>query len=200
MNKLIDLTGQTFGNLTVLERDTDPKRKAVYWICQCTCGNVCSVYAGNLKSHHTTSCGCAKGAGIVGKKIGKLLIIDQDENGLCQCKCECGNYCVRTYKSLIQKTAKNACCGSCADAIRKKTLKAGNTFVAGTMPAKLHSKKTKANKSGVVGVNWDKSRGKWQASIKFKGKKYNLGRFDDFSEAVEVRKEAEKELFGNFLK
>jgi hypothetical protein len=48
-------------------------------------------------------------------------------------------------------------------------------------------------------VCWDKSRGKWKADIRFRGKKYNLGRFDDINDAIEARKEAEKQLFGNFL-
>lgn len=51
----------------------------------------------------------------------------------------------------------------------------------------------------VVGVNWDKSRNKWQASIRFQGHKYNLGRFDDFNDACKVRKEAENAIFRNFL-
>lgn len=48
----------------------------------------------------------------------------------------------------------------------------------------------------MVGVNWDKSRNKWQASIRFQGHKYNLGRFEDFDMAVTARKEAEKQIFG----
>lgn len=48
-------------------------------------------------------------------------------------------------------------------------------------------------------MNWDKARGKWQASIRFKGKKYNLGRFASKEEAAEVRAKAEKEIFGGFL-
>lgn len=74
-------------------------------------------------------------------------------------------------------------------------------FFEGTQPSKIQLDKTptKANKSGVVGVNWDKSRNKWQATIRFKGKKYNLGRFDDIQDAIDARKEAEKQLFGSFI-
>jgi hypothetical protein len=65
---------------------------------------------------------------------------------------------------------------------------------------KLDKTPGKANKSGVVGVNWDKSRGKWQASIRFQGHKYNLGRFDFIQDAIDARKEAEKQIFGGFIK
>ena len=38
MSKLIDLTGQRFGDLVVLERDINKPKGRVYWICQCDCG------------------------------------------------------------------------------------------------------------------------------------------------------------------
>ena len=51
MPKLIDLIGQKFGRLTVLERDADKRNKEkVYWKCQCDCGNIISVVDGQLKS------------------------------------------------------------------------------------------------------------------------------------------------------
>lgn len=59
-----DLTGSTYGKLTVLEiddtftssKDTNWKTK---WKCQCECGNIVSVFRDNLIRLHTTSCGCA---------------------------------------------------------------------------------------------------------------------------------------------
>lgn len=61
MTKLIDLTGQKFGRLTVIERDISvPKEKGVYWRCECDCGNYKSVKSGNLttKNRGIKSCGC----------------------------------------------------------------------------------------------------------------------------------------------
>lgn len=46
------------------------------------------------------------------------------------------------------------------------------------------------NKSGVVGVKWD--RGKWLATISLNGKNRNLGRFVDKEDAIAARKEAER--------
>ena len=54
------------------------------------------------------------------------------------------------------------------------------------------------NTSGVSGVSWDKSRNKWEASIKINRKKIHLGRFENFNEAVNKRKEAEEVYFGEF--
>lgn len=52
----------------------------------------------------------------------------------------------------------------------------------------------KNNTSGITGVYWDKSRGKWHVQIKLNGKTRGLGRFDDFFEACCARKSAERFL------
>lgn len=57
MPKLIDLSGQKFGRLTVLKR-AENKGKQTAWTCKCDCGNTTVVSACNLKSGHTHSCGC----------------------------------------------------------------------------------------------------------------------------------------------
>ena len=55
----IDLTGQKFGYLTVLKRDT-LKTGRPYWICKCDCGNIVSVRGSYLKNGDIVSCGCYK--------------------------------------------------------------------------------------------------------------------------------------------
>lgn len=60
MSKLIDLTGQRFGRLTVIRRAENDKWKKPQWLCQCDCGNI-KIFPGNsLKSGLTRSCGCLK--------------------------------------------------------------------------------------------------------------------------------------------
>ena len=51
------------------------------------------------------------------------------------------------------------------------------------------------NTSGAKGVSWNKSRQLWEAYITIHGKRINLGRYADFTEAVKVRKEAEEKYF-----
>ena len=57
---VIDLTGQTFGHLTVVQRDGSDNRGEAKWLCKCDCGNtqLISVLGSNLRSGHTQSCGC----------------------------------------------------------------------------------------------------------------------------------------------
>lgn len=56
MSVKIDLTGKTFGNLTVLRLAVDEPRKKKKWLCQCGCGREIVVSASNLKSGHSQQC------------------------------------------------------------------------------------------------------------------------------------------------
>ena len=60
--KLIDLKGQKFYRLTVLERaETRTYKsggKAVMWKCRCDCGNITIVNGNSLRRGLTKSCGC----------------------------------------------------------------------------------------------------------------------------------------------
>lgn len=55
---MIDLTGQKFGRLIVIEFSSKDSRSNTYWLCRCDCGIAKIVYGGNLKNGHTKSCGC----------------------------------------------------------------------------------------------------------------------------------------------
>lgn len=61
MSGLINLTGQSFGRLTVIEKAT--KRcngQSAMWICKCDCGNTIVVRSGDLRNGKTKSCGCLR--------------------------------------------------------------------------------------------------------------------------------------------
>lgn len=53
----LNLKGQKFGRLTVLEMDKVIKNKTM-WKCLCDCGNEVSVFGSNLKRGNSLSCGC----------------------------------------------------------------------------------------------------------------------------------------------
>jgi len=52
---------------------------------------------------------------------------------------------------------------------------------------------SKRNKSGVIGVSWNKNTNKWESQIQVSGKKIHLGHFVEKVDAVKVRWKAEKE-------
>ena len=56
-----DLTGQTFGKLTVIEYyGLHPTRKTSQWKCKCECGNETIATNQDLKLGDTKSCGCLR--------------------------------------------------------------------------------------------------------------------------------------------
>lgn len=109
--RLVDLTGQTFGRLTVLRRVENspgsPANPSGYpqYECQCSCPNktIIRVRGGNLKNGHIQSCGClrreissarmkandlahersraARFVDLTGKVFGRLTVIKRVENG-----------------------------------------------------------------------------------------------------------------------
>ena len=56
--KVIDMTGQKLGRLTVLGRAENAKNGKAQWICLCDCGKTTKVTGVDLRSGHTVSCGC----------------------------------------------------------------------------------------------------------------------------------------------
>ena len=57
--KVIDLTGERFGRLTVI-RQIGKRNNRVTWLCKCDCGNEKIVKGVDLKRGHVKSCGCLK--------------------------------------------------------------------------------------------------------------------------------------------
>lgn len=62
MGRFIDLVGQKFGRLVVIERAEDyilsSGRRLIQWMCICDCGNKFIVCGNSLKNGSTKSCGC----------------------------------------------------------------------------------------------------------------------------------------------
>lgn len=58
MSKLIDLTGQRFGKLTVIEMVGMRRDRRATWKCQCDCGRETTVCGKELRNGDTKSCGC----------------------------------------------------------------------------------------------------------------------------------------------
>ena len=120
MAKVKDLTGQHFGQLTVLYRVENTKAGRTVWHCKCSCGNECDVQSNNLISGNTTSCGCKQKqqavAKIRGKKFGKLtpLYPTDKRTGnrsiIWHCKCDCGNECDVAAYSLVNGHTSSCGC------------------------------------------------------------------------------------------
>lgn len=75
MTKSIDLTGQIFFRLTVIEKGK-PNNGRTTWLCQCVCGNIKIIKTEHLKNNTTKSCGCLnkETSRLNGIKMGKSNI------------------------------------------------------------------------------------------------------------------------------
>ena len=102
MSRLIDLTGQKFGLLTVVKFSRQDRRGNALWECLCECGKV-SIKAGyHLKSGNTKSCGClrsrqnAKFVDLTGQEFGSLKVLryvgnNKHRQSMFECECSCKN-------------------------------------------------------------------------------------------------------------
>lgn len=197
----IDLTGHSFGKLTVLY-EVEPINYTRYWLCRCDCGNEKKVAQGNLKRGLSRSCGCNRtGNGHVidlkGRIFGRLTAIkcvgSANRSALWECQCLCGAIThVRSRDLLNNKTAS---CG-CLKRENAKTLESrSKKYIVDGVKTPLLTKKMKRSKTGVKGVHeilYASGVIKYRATIGIKRKRYNLGTYDSLEEATKVRKKAEE--------
>lgn len=59
----IDVTGQRFGRLVVIQRAENSRDDQARWLCKCDCGNFHTVRSKKLRTGNTVTCGCRKGGG-----------------------------------------------------------------------------------------------------------------------------------------
>lgn len=142
MGQKLDLAGQVFAHLKVLEPAPNIGKRTA-WVCRClNCGKLVTVQTKFLRNGHVTSCGCQRSS-----HLAQMHYVD----------------------------------GTCVEMLQVKTVR-------------------KSNKSGVPGVFWSAVDRCWRAQIGFKKKSYSLGRFQKKDDAIRVRKRAEEEIHGEFLK
>lgn len=119
MSKRKELSGERFGNLTVLEKAEGLRDGYYTWRCRCDCGNEIIVNTKNLTAHRTTHCGCMasvlrnahqKPKDRSGMKYGALTALKlsgKSDTGafLWECECECGN-CITVPAKLLERGIK----------------------------------------------------------------------------------------------
>ena len=196
--KILDIVGQRFGKLVVLEF-SHMKKSRSWFLCKCDCGKETIVAGTLLIQKKTQSCGCLRRKDVAGKKFGELTalkIVDVHKYGnmVWECICDCGNKCKRSLNILDD----NSCCDYCANL---KAYKNGYSkfMIGGTNLGSIKSKKLSSlNTTGVKGVDLHKC-GKYRARLRLQNISYNLGLFNTLEEATKARKAAEDEYFKPIL-
>lgn len=139
---------------------------------------------------------------LTGQRYGYLRVLAPADNigsrTAWLCRCDCGRETV--VKTCHLRCGHTQSCG-CQDGSGTPRVALGLTYIDGTCVEMLRSKRVRCNNtSGVSGVDWWASKGRWRASICFKGKRHYLGSYIRFEDAVEARKNAEENLHDRFLK
>jgi hypothetical protein len=116
MGKFVDLAGQKFGRLLVIEKCCKNKWGSITWKCRCDCGKESIIRSGDLRSGNTKSCGCNRFEviDIKGQRFGRLLVeeFSHTENGRTYWKafCDCGNNVIVRYCHLRDGSTKSCGC------------------------------------------------------------------------------------------
>lgn len=118
---MIDLTGQTFGWLKVLERAENSKDGKARWLCECKCGTKKIIIGTHLRRGKIVSCGCYSKDqlskkfldDLTNKSFGKLTVLSRVSgtfNGKVKwkCQCECGSI-IEVFADALRSGHTKSC-------------------------------------------------------------------------------------------
>ena len=127
----------------------------------------------------------AKRVVLPGKRYGRLEVLGPAEKKyFVTCRCDCGAIKNVHVSALTRKSHPVKSCGCLR---RETTKKTGESLgIIRSMKPSIR------NTSGQKGVCMNKQTGKYTAYINAEGKRFFLGHFGTFEEAVAARKEGEK--------
>lgn len=214
--KSLELTGQRFGRLTVLEKVPSKNNRSM-WRCVCDCGNEKVVEGRNLKKGLTKSCGCLKREEFMKnmnnppthKETGTRL---HNEWRAMKARCyteSCSNYeyygargikVCEEWREDYLKFKEWALRNGYDENLTLDRIDVAKEYSPENCRWITHQqncwnrdmKPRKTNTSGCTGVVYRKDNNKWRATITVSGKVKNLGSFLTKEEAIKARKEAEK--------
>jgi len=214
----IDLTGHTYGRLTVIkevEPYVSPKgHKKPKYLCQCSCGNNIETVASSLRHGVTKSCGCLRKEVTSKRMTTHGLTKSKEHNTWAKIKQRCYNpnsefyndyggrgitvapQWVNNFEQFLEDVGP-APEGDNVSIDRIDTngnYEPGNVrWVCSYRIQAITRRKRKDNKSGHTGVHWYAPYSKWQANIGVNNKLINLGYFDTKEEAITARRAAEEQ-------
>lgn len=124
MHTFIDLTGQRFSRLVVLESTDKRSGNSIIWKCLCDCGNVTYVSSHNLRRKDARSCGCLQKEitsmrskkNLKYERFGRLIAVeptekkDSNRNIIWKCVRDCGNITYVSSSELNSGNTKSCGC------------------------------------------------------------------------------------------
>lgn len=134
-----DLTGRTYGKLSVIRFSHKDKRNSSFWFVKCSCGKEKIINGSSMKNGHTKGCGCLNKEKklkpipkICYEMIGKtfnfltpleIRVHDFDKNSksrfFLNCKCVCGKEREIIYTQVLNGTLMSCGCKRSNGKLRK---------------------------------------------------------------------------------
>lgn len=214
MPKALELKGEIFGRLVVIDRDIKRnKQGSIKWLCKCRCGKEISATGQDLRRGRTKSCGCLKKEGNVSHGLSKhpLYKVYSDMKARCyNTKREAyKNYggrgiticdywledfmnfyndMIEGYSKKLQIDRKDNDKGYYKDNCRWIT---GHQNQSNTGSIPNSSSKYK-------GVSWNKRDTVWRARFKKGGKEVFLGNYKNEMDAAKAYNDYAFELNGEY--
>jgi hypothetical protein len=213
MSRLIDITNKTIGLWTVIERVKIDKPHT-HWLCKCKCGTIRIVDGDELRTGRSNSCGCvrnkesSKRMNTHGLSDTRIYNIWTDVKKRCYNKRnkEFHNYGGRGI-SVCEAWKHNfidfynwAMDNGYSDDLTIDRMDVNGNYEPSncrwaTWSEQGRNKRiSNRNKTGISGIML--KRGKYNVRIGVNGKRFYIGDFVSFDDAVKARKEAEKKYWG----
>lgn len=210
MAKLIDLTGNEYGRLKVIELASIENYK-VRWKCTCVCGKSKIVLSEKLRNGEVQSCGCLRSEKSRERRLKHGQSYYSPEytawSGMkerCYNKAS-GNYYLYGGRGIsVCSRWKNSFENFYKDMGNKPTPRHSLDRIDvngnyeplnckwSTMEEQARNKRvSRNNESGYTGVGWSMAAEKWIARIHVDGESKYLGVYDAIGDAIEARRAAE---------
>lgn len=210
MGKVVDLRGQKFGRLLVVNEAGRAKDRHVLWNCLCECGNYVLVTGNHLKrTGGTLSCGCLQKEKTVEAKTthGLSSIPEYHIWALMKDRClnknsdNFPNYGGRgitvceqwlKFENFYEDMGQRPNPSLTIERVdNNKGYFPENCIWATKEVQARNTRIHKNNTSGYSGIRWRKRNKKYEVQICVKRNLISLGSFDDIAEAIKARKDGE---------
>lgn len=207
--------GHKFGRWTLVSQTTytTPSTGQVKraWVCRCECGTLRTIAEGSLRFGSTESCGCLSSElktthGASGTRELNIYL-----KMLLRCSEKAGDFerpyyydkgirvCDRWLEGFESFFEDMGVCPENYSIERldsNKGYSKENCIWADDFTQASNRGKFSNNTSGKTGVQWEKSSEKWRVHLHYRGVLYSGGRFADFDEACEKRRQLELDIIG----